>query len=114
MLAHAASGEELFTGKPTRIVRGQEHSDRNSIADDTGTSRGACAMRFFSKSEPMMPPLCVPSVSTMPGLMVFTRDLYRMPGFVKRSLVRWKSSPLRTMIEQPAFVRLSGEGKNSD
>jgi hypothetical protein len=47
VLANAAGGEELFTGKPSRIVRGQEHSDRSDIADDTGTSEGSLRDEVF-------------------------------------------------------------------
>jgi hypothetical protein len=37
---------------------------------------GVCARTAFSKSDPMKPPLWVPSVSTMPGLMVLTRIFF--------------------------------------
>ena len=37
---------------------------------------GACAIIVFSKSDPSIPPVCVPSVSTMPGLIVFTRIFF--------------------------------------
>jgi hypothetical protein len=47
VLAYAAGGGELFTGKPSRIVRGQEHSDRSYIADDTGTSEGGLRDEVF-------------------------------------------------------------------
>jgi hypothetical protein len=37
---------------------------------------GVCAMAAFSKSDPMKPPLWVPSVSTTPGLRVLTRIFF--------------------------------------
>jgi hypothetical protein len=37
---------------------------------------GVCARAAFSKSDPMKPPLCVPSVSTTPGLTVLTRIFF--------------------------------------
>jgi hypothetical protein len=47
VLAYAAGAEELFTGKPSRIVRGQKHRDRSYIADDTGTSEGSLRDEVF-------------------------------------------------------------------
>jgi hypothetical protein len=38
-------------------------------------------------------------------------DVYLMPRFFSRSLVRWKSSSLTTMVEQPAIIRRSGQLK---
>ena len=37
---------------------------------------GVCATATFSKSDPMKPPLWVPSVSITPGLMVLTRIFF--------------------------------------
>jgi hypothetical protein len=37
---------------------------------------GVWVMATFSKSDPMKPPLWVPSVSTTPGLMVLTRIFF--------------------------------------
>ena len=37
---------------------------------------GVCAMAAFSNSDPIQPPLWVPSVSTMPGLIVLTRIFF--------------------------------------
>jgi hypothetical protein len=45
--AYGAGGEELFTGKPNRIVRGQEHSDRSDISNDTGPSKGSLGNEVF-------------------------------------------------------------------
>jgi len=54
-------------GEPRGIVGGKENSDAGEVVRlPVATERRACDRRF-SKSLPMMPPLCVPSVSTPPG-----------------------------------------------
>jgi hypothetical protein len=47
MLANAAGGEEVFTGKPSRIVRGQKHRDRSYIADNASPSEGSLGDEVF-------------------------------------------------------------------
>ena len=54
---------------------------------------GVSATIRFSKSLPMMPALCVPSVSTPPGAMALTRIL-RGPSSLARSRVIASSAPL--------------------
>lgn len=64
---------------------------------------GACAVRFFSKSEPMKPALIVPSVSTMPGLMVLTRIFFG-PSSRASTPVIASTAPL-----VPVYTELFGE-----
>jgi hypothetical protein len=69
-LAKATGGEKLLAAEPA------ESSDARKTAMEAMSPgwpmrpSGVCAMMDFSKSDPMTPPLWVPSVSTTPGLMV--------------------------------------------
>jgi len=71
--ADAAGSKKLFAGEPC----GASEARKTAIGAMSPTRpvrpNGAWAIIAFSKSEPSMPPVCVPSVSTMPGLIVLTR-----------------------------------------
>jgi hypothetical protein len=54
---------------------------------------GVCATAPFSKSEPMKPAACMPSVSTKPGLMELTR-IFLAPSSFARTPVIASTAPL--------------------
>ena len=77
VLAEPAAGEDLLARKPARIVGSEKDRNRRDIAGLTDAAeRSLRNQRAFSKSVPRKPALCVPSVSTMPGLMVLTRIFF--------------------------------------
>ena len=78
-LAQAATREKRLAGEPA------ESSEARNTA--TGPISSGCPVRpsgvietnCFSKSHPINPAALVPSVSTMPGLIEFTR-IFRGPS----------------------------------
>ena len=63
---------------------------------------GACVTICFSKSEPIKPAVCVPSVSTIPGFSAFTR-IFRGPSSRASTPVIASTAPL-----VPVYTELFG------
>jgi hypothetical protein len=92
-LANTAGGEEFLTGKPSRIVRGQEHCDRRDIANHTCPSQGSLRDEAFLQVRADDASAVRTSVSTTPGLIVFTR-IFRGPSSRARTPVMASRAPL--------------------
>ena len=84
---------QLLPSQPPRIVRRQEHRHIRHVAGLSHAPERRLRHRVRSKSEPMIPWVCVPSVSTIPGLMLFTRIL-RGPNSLASTPVMASTAPL--------------------
>jgi len=71
--AQAAGDDQRFAGDPRRGSGGQEDSGGRDVLRLADAAEGVCASSCLRKSLSAKPAAWTPSVSTIPGLMEFTR-----------------------------------------
>jgi len=75
-----------FAGDPTGIGRREEKCGARDVVGLSDPAQRRLRDICFSKSLPMIPAECVPSVSTPPGLRALTR-IFRGPSSFESDLV---------------------------
>ena len=77
VLAEPAAGEDLLARKPTRIVGSKKDGNRRDIAGLPDTAKRRLSDQGFLEVSAEEARSCaLPSVSTIPGLMVLTRIFF--------------------------------------